>query len=105
MSIAKSLSDQLQSKTDDFAFATGFASSTTATLRDFRSYGTWNHTYKYICDVAALNNIEETMVLDSQRRMQQPRNLQYSITFKSTGYRESLSCTFNFKFLTIFFLS
>ena len=87
MSITKSLSDQLQSKTNDLIYATGLVSSTTDTLRDFRSDSTWEHTYKYICDVAALNNIEEVMIDRHQRRRKQPRRLQDCITFDSTGNR------------------
>lgn len=83
MSLTKSLSD----KTIEFAFAAGLVSSTIDSLRDFRSDHNWEQTYKYICDVAALNNIEDSIVLD---RRQHPRRLQDSITFKST---ESLSCS------------
>ena len=97
LSITKSFSDQLQSETLDLAFAAGLVSSTTATLRDFRSDGTRDHTYKYICDVAAVNNIEKAMVLDSRRRKQHPKKLQDSITFESTVHRESLGCSQNVK--------
>lgn len=48
MSITKSLSDQLQSRTADSVYVAGLVSSTTHTLRDFRSDSVWDHTYKYI---------------------------------------------------------
>ena len=57
MNISKALSDKLQSQTTDLVHAAGLISSTTQTLRDFRSDSIWEH-YKYICDVASLNKIE-----------------------------------------------
>ena len=108
MNITKSLSDQLQSRTADSVYAAGLVSSTTHTLRDFRSDNVWDHTYKYICDhtykyicdVASLNGIEEGTI-DSRRR-KQPRTLDDSITFESSGRRDSLSCGQSIK-LNIYF--
>ncbi|XP_011403267.1 PREDICTED: zinc finger MYM-type protein 1-like [Amphimedon queenslandica] len=68
MNITKSLSDQLQSRTVDSVHAAGLVSSTTHTLKDFRSDSVWDHTYKYICDVASLNGIEEDTVNSRQRK-------------------------------------
>ena len=103
MSITKSLSDQLQSRTADSVYAAGLVASTTHTLRDFRSDSVWDHTYKYICDVASLNDIEEGMIdRSSQRRRKQPRRLEDSITLESTGSRDPLSCSQSIK-LNIYF--
>ena len=103
MSITKSLSDQLQSRTADSVYAAGLVASTTHTLRDFRSDSVWGHTYKYICDVASLNNIEEGMIdRSSQRRRKQPRRLEDFITLESTGSRDPLSCSQSIK-LNIYF--
>ena len=63
MSVTKGLSDQLQSKTNDLFHAAGLVSSTISTLKNFRTDKTWEHTYQYIKDVAALNNIESSIVL------------------------------------------
>ena len=86
------------SKTVDLAFAAGLVSSTVDTLRDFRSDHTWSQTYKYICNVAVLNDIKESIVESRTRtRRQHPTRLQDSITFESTGHRESLSCSESMK--------
>ena len=61
MSITKFLSNQLQSRTADSMHAAGLVASTIHSLRDFWSDSFLDHTYKYICDVASLNNIEEGM--------------------------------------------
>ena len=100
MSITKSLSDQLQSRTADSVYVAGLVSSTTHTLRDFRSDSVWDHTYKYICDVASLNGIEKGTV--DGRRRKQPRRLEDSITFETTGRHDSLSCGQSIK-LNIYF--
>ena len=73
MNITKSLSDQPQSQTADLVCAAGSIASTCDSLKDFRSDSVWDHTYKYICDVASLNNIEEEMVDGSCRRRKQLR--------------------------------
>ena len=98
MSIMKLLSDQLQSKTVDLAHAVRLVLSTTATLKDFRTDDVWNHTYKYICDVAKANNLQEGPVeLHTQRRRRQPRALQDSVISETVGQRESLSSSQSIK--------
>lgn len=97
MSITKSLSDQLQSQTIDMSNAASLVLSTIATLENFRNDSTWDHTYKYICDVAVLNNIDIVRP-NNRRRHQQPRRLQDSFTLQSTvGHRETENCSESFK--------
>ncbi len=93
MSITKSLSDQLQSRTADLVHAASLIASTNDTLRDFRNDSVWDQTYKYICDVASLNNIEEGMIDGPSRRRKQPRRLEDSIILESIGMRDPLNCS------------
>ena len=55
MGLTKSLSDQLQSEEIDFSLAADLVTSTSDTLSTFRRDDTWDHTYKYITEVAALH--------------------------------------------------
>ena len=103
MNITKALSDQLQSQTTDLVHAAGLISSTTQTLRDFRSDNIWEHTYKYICDVASLNNIE--VGIEMNRRRKRQKRLEDSVVLESTGRRNSddtLNCSQSVK-LSIYF--
>ena len=70
MGLTKSLSDQLQSEEIDFALAADLVASTSDTLKTFRRDDTWDHTYKYITDVAALHNIQ----VEELRRRRQCRH-------------------------------
>ena len=58
MGMTKLLSDQLQSSNLELTSATDFVVSAMDTLKQFRSDSTWDHTFKYITDVAALHDIE-----------------------------------------------
>ena len=98
MGVTKCLSDQLQSRTVDTVYAAGLIESTTHTP----SGSVWDHTYKYICDVASLNNIEEGEIDGSSRQRKQPRRPEDSIIVESTGRRDTLSCKQNVK-LSIYF--
>lgn len=61
-------------------------SSTSDTLKDFRTESVWEHTYKYIVDVANLNDID--IQLPKHRQRKRPRRLDDSIITESTGSRE-----------------
>ena len=103
MSVTKGLSDQLQSKTNDLSHAAELVSSTISTLRNFRTDKTWERTYQYIKDVAALNNIEPSSLESSHKRKRKhPRRLEDSVVFESTGSRDDVNCSQSLKF-EIFF--
>ena len=80
MSITKALSDQLQSITADLVHAAGLIASTCDTLRDFRQDSVWDHVYK-------------VGMTEVSRRRKQPRRLEDSITYESTGRREPVTCS------------
>ncbi|XP_011406062.1 PREDICTED: zinc finger MYM-type protein 1-like [Amphimedon queenslandica] len=67
LAITKSLSDQLQRKSLDFVSATALILSTLEALKAIRNDATWDHTFTYIKDVAALHSIE---VEENGRRKQ-----------------------------------
>ena len=83
MSFTKILSDQLQSEHLDLASACELILSTIDTLKELRSDEGWEHTFKYISDVAALHNI------DPEERRYRKRRQQCTDT--PTGHRESLN--------------
>ncbi len=58
LGITKSLSDQLQSRDLDLHSAGELVISTNDTLILFRNDETWDHTFKYVKDVATLYNVE-----------------------------------------------
>lgn len=92
MSVTKCLSDQLQSMSNDLSYAASLVSSTVATLKEFREDKTWDHTFQYITDVAELNDIEQVLEVGHRRRREQPRRLQDSITYETTGKNNPSSC-------------
>lgn len=55
LSFTKSLSDQLQSVTNDMARAADLVVATIETVEELRSNSSWDHLYKYTQDVAKLN--------------------------------------------------
>lgn len=97
LSFTKSLSDQLQSATNDMAKAAGLITSTIETLQEFRSDSAWNHLYKYTQDVAKLNDIPTTVTTRPSRSKQPPKHLGDGIVMQSIGSREALDCRESFK--------
>ena len=53
LSFTKSLSDQLQSVTNDMARAADLVVPTIETVEEIRSNSSWDHLYKYAQDVAS----------------------------------------------------
>ena len=53
------MSDQLQSKSLDFASATSLVLSTKETLQELRTNESWEQTYTYIKSVADLHGIDK----------------------------------------------
>lgn len=72
MGLTKLLFDQLQSKNLDLASATDLVVSTMDQLKEMRSNDMWDHTFKYISDVATLHGIEAED--DRQPRKEQRRS-------------------------------
>ena len=89
MSYTKILSDQLQSEHLDLASACELIMSTIDTLKELRGDEGWEHTFKYISDVAALHNIEP-----EERRCRRRRR---QCTDTPTGHRESLNSSHSLK--------
>ena len=89
LGITKSLSDQLQSRDLDLHSAVELVISTKDTLISFRNDETWDHTFKYIKDVATLYNVE----IEERRPTRQRRRPQRMDDFVSSGsgHRESLN--------------
>ena len=97
LSFTKSLSDQLQSVTNDMARAADLVVATIETLKEIRSNSSWDHLYQYTQDVAKLNNIplpstSTTSIARPSRSKQLPKRLESGIVLQSTGSRESI-CT------------
>lgn len=94
MGFTKLLSDQLQSKDLDLASATDLVVSTMDTLREMRSDDKWNHTFKYITDVAALHGIE---VEEPRRRSKRPRYSDDYVSDSTIGHRDPLNTSQSLK--------
>jgi hypothetical protein len=73
MGITKLLSDQLQKTDLDLALAADLVVSTADTLKSLRSDDSWDHTYKYITDVANLFHIEAEEQPVRRRHIRPPR--------------------------------
>ena len=84
LSFTKSLSDQLQSVTNDMARAADLVVATTETLEDIRSNSLWDHLYKYTQDVAKLNNVPLPSAATRPCRSKQlPKRLESGIVLQS----------------------
>ena len=99
MSFTKCLSDQLQSKDLDLTKATELVVSTMDTLQELRSDETWNHTFKYITDVAALHGIEPSRC--STRSYNSALSDDYVVD-STIGHRSSLNTSQSLKVNTYF---
>ena len=90
MSFTKSLSDHLQSRDLDLVSAADLVISTMDTLKELRTDEKWEQVYKYINDVAALNDIE---IEESRRRRRRPRSTvrEEYVTDSTIGHREPLN--------------
>ena len=86
------MSDQLQSKSLDFASATSLVLSTKETLQELRTNESWEQTYTYIKSVADLHGIDE-FFKDTRKRKRPSRRIQDSVLLESVGHRDSLSCS------------
>lgn len=98
LGVTKSLSDQLQSKDIDLHSATELVVSTRDTLKSLRNDETWNHTFKYIADVASLHDIN----LEETRQRRRPRRMDEFASSSSIGHRDSLDSSQSLK-LNIYF--
>ena len=96
LSCTKGLSDQLQCNQINMAKAAELVTATTETLQHFRSDVEWGKMYKYVGDVAALHNIRETP-LRPQRQKRLPKRLNDTIVMETTGSRNIVSNSENFK--------
>ena len=81
----KSLSDQLQSKSLDFASATSLVFSTKETLQELRTSESWEQTYTYIKSVADLHGIDEFFE-DTRKRKRPSRRIQDSVLLESVRH-------------------
>ena len=99
LSFTKSLSDQLQSATNDIAKVADLVVATIETLKEIQSNSLWDHLYKYTQDVAKLNNVPlpSTATTRPYHSKQLPIRLQSGIVLQSTGSRESVSTGKEFK--------
>ena len=96
LSLTKSLSDQLQSTDINIASAADLVGATIEVLQKFRSNEEWNKLYKYASDVASLNNISITS-MRTKRQRKTPRKLDDVIILESTGARELLTGSEEYK--------
>ena len=81
----KSLSDQLQSKSLDFASATNLVLSTKETLQELRTSESWEQTYRYIKSVDDLHGIDEFFE-DTRKRKRPSRRIQDSVLLESVRH-------------------
>ena len=96
LSLTKSLSDQLQSTNINTASAADLVAATIEVLQKFRSNEEWSKLYKYATDVASLNNISITST-KTQRQRKAPRRLDDVIVLESTGGRDLLTGSEDYK--------
>ena len=89
LSCTKGLSDHLQSTKMDMSKAADLVTATLETLQYFRSDEEWTKMYKYVNDVAILNNISVTPPR-SQHQRRLPSRLDDSIIMEITGSRSRI---------------
>ena len=78
------------------AKAADLVTATIDTLNEFRSDSAWEHLFKYAQDVAALHNI--TVTPPRPKRLgNRPRRLESGIVLESTGSRETMTTSEQFK--------
>ena len=100
MSFTKSLSDHLQSRDLDLVSAADLVTSTMQILKELRTDEKWEHTFKYINDVAALHDIE----IEERRRRRRPRPAVRDdyVTESTLGHRDPLNTSQSLK-LDVYF--
>ena len=101
LSCTKSLSDQLQSIQIDMAKAADLVSATIDTVKEFRSDTEWGKVFKYVQDVATLHHIDVS-TSRPQRQRQVPRRLEDGFVLDTTGSRDVLSTSEQFK-ISVYF--
>ncbi len=96
LSCTKSLSDHLQSTQIDLAGATDLVKATKETLEDYRSDTMWNKVYDYTKSIAELHDID-VAAPTSARNRRPPKRFEDMVLLQSTGSRESLSSSEEYK--------
>ena len=71
------------------------------TLKSFRSDETWDHTFRYITDVATLHNIELDQARPIRHR-RRPQRMDEFVATSSVGHREILNSSQSLK-LNVYF--
>ena len=96
LSCTKSLSDQLQSTHVDLVRAADLVNATKSTLEEYRSDIMWDKVYKYahsICNVRGIEILSPTPL----RQKRPPKRFDDSVLLESTGSREHLSSSEEYK--------
>ena len=96
LSCTKSLSDLLQSTQLDLAGAADLVNATKETLQDYRSDTMWNKVYDYAKRIAELHSID-VAAPTSARKKRPPKHFEDSVFHESTGSRQVLSSSEEYK--------
>ena len=96
LSCTRSLSDQLQSTHVDLVRAVDLVNATKSTLEEYRSDIMWNKVYKYAHSICELHGIEIVSPTPPRQR-RPPKHFDDSVLLESTGSREHLSSSEEYK--------
>ena len=96
LSCTKGLSDHLQNTDLDLSQAADLVDATKSTLQEFRSDIYWEKLFQYTKSIAELHNFE-IQPLSEARQRRLPRRFRDCVILETTGSRDVLSCSNNYK--------